>query len=113
MGLTLVGSKSLTLIGPTEPARTYRFEMTDGSRRLIARVEAMPRNQSGADRSGRWIGSRADANAFRSAVTRAAVVPTARLMHIGWLFRLWWSALRRSLLRCAGYSGVSPRSTNQ
>lgn len=54
-----------------EFARTYRFEMTDDYRQLIARVEAMPRNQSGADRSGRWIGSRADADAFRSAVTRA------------------------------------------
>lgn len=53
-----------------EFARTYRFEMTDDYRELIARVEAMPRNQSGADRSGRWIGSRADANALRSAVTR-------------------------------------------
>ena len=54
-----------------EFSRTYRFEMTDDYRQLIARVEAMPRNQSGADRSGRWIGSRADADAFRSAVTRA------------------------------------------
>ena len=54
-----------------EFARTYRFEMTDDYRQLIARVEAMPCNQSGADRSGRWIGSRADADAFRSAVTRA------------------------------------------
>jgi hypothetical protein len=54
-----------------EFARTYRFEMTDDYRQLIARVEAMSRNQSGADRSGRWIGSRAAASAFRSAVTRA------------------------------------------
>ncbi len=54
-----------------EFARTYRFEMTDDYRQLIARVEAMPRNQSGADRSGRWIGSCADAKAFQSAVSRA------------------------------------------
>ena len=54
-------------------ARTYRFEMTDDYRQLIARVEAMPRNQSGADRSGRWIGSCADAKALL-----AAVVPAAR-----------------------------------
>ena len=55
----------------TEFARTYRFELTDDYRDLIARVEAMPRNQSGTDRSGRWIGSRAEADAFQSAVTRA------------------------------------------
>jgi hypothetical protein len=54
-----------------EFARTYRFEMTDDYRRLIARVEAMPRNQSGANRSGRWIGGRAAAHALRSAVSRA------------------------------------------
>jgi hypothetical protein len=34
-----------------EFARTYRFEMTDDYRALIAHVEAMPRNQSGADKS--------------------------------------------------------------
>ena len=52
-----------------EFARTYRFEMTDDYRALIARVEAMPRNQSGADKSGRWIGSLADMKAFRARVT--------------------------------------------
>ena len=41
-----------------EFARTFRFEMTDEYLRLIAKVEALPRNQSGADRSGRWLGSR-------------------------------------------------------
>jgi hypothetical protein len=40
-----------------EFARTYRFEMTDEYRALIARVEAMPRNQPGADKRGRWLGS--------------------------------------------------------
>jgi uncharacterized protein (DUF885 family) len=47
-----------------EFARTYRFEMTDGYRALIERVEAMPRNQSGADKSGSWIGSYAEAKAM-------------------------------------------------
>lgn len=44
-----------------EFARTYVFEMTDDYRALIERVEALPRNQPGADKSGRWIGSRPDA----------------------------------------------------
>ena len=39
-----------------EFARTYRFELTDDYLALIARVEALPRNQSGADKSGRWLG---------------------------------------------------------
>lgn len=47
-----------------EFARTYRFEMTDDYRALIASVEAMPRNRSGADKSGRWVGSYADARAW-------------------------------------------------
>lgn len=54
-----------------EFARTYHFEMTDDYRALIARVEAMPRNQSGADKSGRWIGSYADAKAWLAAVKPA------------------------------------------
>ena len=41
-----------------ELARTFRFEMTEEYLRLIAKVEALPRNQSGADKSGRWLGSR-------------------------------------------------------
>jgi len=55
-----------------EFARTYRFEMTDDYRQLIARVEAMPRNQTGANRSGRWIGSYADARALLRAVVPAS-----------------------------------------
>jgi hypothetical protein len=51
-----------------EFARTYHFEMSDDYRALIARVEAMPRNQSGADRSGRWIGSLANMRAVRARV---------------------------------------------
>ena len=54
-----------------EFARTDRFEMTDDYRTPIERVESMPRNQSGADRSGRWIGSLADSKAFRARVTSA------------------------------------------
>jgi hypothetical protein len=54
-----------------EFSRTYRFEMTDEYRALIARVEAMPRNQSGADKSGRWLGNPADHNAFFDGFSRA------------------------------------------
>jgi hypothetical protein len=41
-----------------EFARTYRFEMTEDYLRLIAHVEALPVNQHGADKSGRWLGGR-------------------------------------------------------
>ena len=54
-----------------EFARTYRFEITDLYRALIERVEAMPRNQSGADKSGPWIGSYSDAKAWLSLVKPA------------------------------------------
>jgi hypothetical protein len=54
-----------------EFAKTYRFEMTDDYRELIERVEAMPRNQSGSDRSGPWLGSYADAMAWRELVKPA------------------------------------------
>jgi hypothetical protein len=47
-----------------EFARTYRFEMTDEYRALIEHVEAMPDNRPGADKSGAWRGSRANAKAF-------------------------------------------------
>jgi hypothetical protein len=56
-----------------EFARTYRFEMTEDYRALIERVEAMPRNQPGVDKSGRWLGSLADAKAF---LARVSPVPT-------------------------------------
>ena len=48
--------------------KTYRFELSDEYLSLIAAVEAMPRNQSGSDKSGRWLGSRAYG---RSLVERA------------------------------------------
>lgn len=54
-----------------EFARTYRFEMTDDYRALIARVEAMPRNQSGADKSDASLGSYADMKALFDAFSPA------------------------------------------
>ncbi len=55
-----------------EFAKTYRFEMTDDYRSLIARIEALPQNQSGADKSGRWRGSRRYAEAL---IARATLLP--------------------------------------
>ena len=43
-----------------EKARGYRFDLTDDYLALLARVEAMPQNQSGAVKSSRWIGSYAE-----------------------------------------------------
>jgi len=56
-----------------EFARHYRFEMTPDYVALIERVEALPQNQNGADKSGRWLGSVAQA---RAALAR--VVPARR-----------------------------------
>jgi hypothetical protein len=56
----------------TEFAITYRFEMTDEYRSLIAQTEALPQNQSGADKSGRWRGSRRHAQAL---IARATLLP--------------------------------------
>ena len=55
-----------------EFAKSYRFEMTEDYLALLAQVEAMPRNQSGADKSGRWRGSRAYA---ASLAARATLLP--------------------------------------
>jgi len=41
-----------------EFARTYRFELSPEYLQLIGKVEALPQNQSGADKSGRWLGNR-------------------------------------------------------
>jgi hypothetical protein len=60
------------LAGVEEFARTYRFEMTDEYRAMITQVEAMPQNQSGADKSGRWAGSYADHRAFFDGFTPAS-----------------------------------------
>lgn len=54
-----------------EFAASYRFEITDDYRALIAQAEALPRNQPGADRSGRWLGSLADQKAWLANVRRA------------------------------------------
>ena len=58
-----------------EWAKTYRFEMTEEYLALIERVEAMPQNQSGADKSGRWLGSMAYQKALRA---RATLLPRER-----------------------------------
>ena len=54
-----------------EFARTYRFELTQDYLALIARVEAMPQNQSGADKSNVWRGLKA----YRESFTNVEVVP--------------------------------------
>ena len=41
------------LADAAEFARTYRFQLTDEYLALIERVEALPDNLSGADKSGR------------------------------------------------------------
>ena len=51
-----------------EFARTYRFELTDDYVALIEQVESLPQNQSGADKSGRWLGSKVDHLAWRAHV---------------------------------------------
>ena len=48
-----------------EFARSYRFEMTDEYRALIARVEALPCNQPRADKSHIWPGLRAYVESFK------------------------------------------------
>ncbi len=55
-----------------EFVKSYRFEMTDDYLSLIVRLEALPQNQSGADKSGRWRGSRRDAE---SLIARATLLP--------------------------------------
>lgn len=42
----------------TELAKTIRIDLTDEYLQLIAKVEALPQNQAGADKSGRWLGGR-------------------------------------------------------
>ena len=49
-----------------EFARTYRFELTDDYLALVARVEAMPQNQSGADKSDVWRGLQAYRDSFKN-----------------------------------------------
>ena len=42
----------------SELAKDIRIELTDEYLRLIAVVEAMPENQSGAPKSSLWLGNR-------------------------------------------------------
>lgn len=54
-----------------EFAKSYRFEMTDEYRALIAQVEALPRNQPGADKSGSWPAMQAYINTLTTAARRS------------------------------------------
>lgn len=54
-----------------ERARHYRFELTDAYLALIEQVEAMPQNQSGADKGCAWIGSLPEARRQHALVRRA------------------------------------------
>ena len=54
-----------------EFARNYRFEITPDYVALIEQVESLPQNQSGADKSGRWLGSRAYARGLLDRVVRS------------------------------------------
>lgn len=49
-----------------EFVKTYRFEMTEDYLALLARVEAMPQNQSGADKSSVWPGLQAYVDSFKN-----------------------------------------------
>jgi hypothetical protein len=39
-----------------ERAKSIQIDLTDDYLQRIAEVEALPQNQSGADKSGRWLG---------------------------------------------------------
>lgn len=49
-----------------EFAKTYRFEMTEDYLALIARVEAMPQNQTGVDKSHVWRGLQSYKSFFKN-----------------------------------------------
>ena len=51
----------------TERAADIRIEVTEDYLQLIAQVEAMPQNQSGADKSHVWPAQQAYLNCFRNA----------------------------------------------
>lgn len=48
-----------------EFAKSYRFEMTEDYLALLAKVEAMPQNQSGADKSHVWPALQAYVDSFK------------------------------------------------
>jgi hypothetical protein len=54
-----------------EFAKDYRFEMTDDYYTLLGRVEAMPQNRPGSDKSGIWQGLRR----YRESFTHARSAP--------------------------------------
>ena len=56
----------------SEQAAQIRIELTDYYLALIDCVEALPQNQPGADKSGRWLGSIPD---LRAALSRVRVKP--------------------------------------
>ena len=58
-----------------EQAAQIRIELTDDYLALIARVEAMPENQPGADKSGRWRGGIPE---LKAALWRVRLKPTVR-----------------------------------
>jgi hypothetical protein len=49
-----------------EFAKSYRFEMTEDYLALLAQVEAMPRNQSGADKSAVWPALQGYVDSFKN-----------------------------------------------
>jgi hypothetical protein len=51
----------------TELAKSIRIDLTDDYLRLIAQVEAMPRNQNGADKSYVWRAEQAFRATFKNA----------------------------------------------
>jgi hypothetical protein len=55
-----------------ELARHITIELTDEYLSMITQVEALPQNQSGVDKSGRWLGSRAY---WKAAVSSARLLP--------------------------------------
>jgi hypothetical protein len=58
----------------SESAKSIRVDLTEDYLQLIAAVEALPENQSGADKSGRWLGGRA----YWNFVSRGRIVEPGR-----------------------------------
>jgi hypothetical protein len=71
MGSTLEEGLRI-LAEATELAKSIRIDITDEYLRLIAQVEAMPRNQDGADKS--YVGR--GARAYRDFFARAKAAPS-------------------------------------
>jgi len=56
----------------TKFAESYRFDLDDAYLSLVANVESLPENQTGARKSSRWIGSRP---AWQAHLARVRRVP--------------------------------------